>query len=136
MAIDIGETARARRLVVLETLGSVSWFVMDGCWMLGLGGLARAMAVPTVATQLIAFRYTSRSPVELAVTGSVNCWVAMNVFWMFADLDDRPGLYPAAHIAFGAGLGLLLLAAVRARSAGELLKTALRRFRRLRMPTR
>lgn len=130
------ETARARRLVVLETVGSLFWFLMDGCWMLGLGDLARALAIPTVATQLIAFRYTDRSVVELAITGSVNCWVAMNVFWMFGDLDDRPALFAAARIAFGAGLSLLLLAAVCARSAGELLKRALGRFRRLRVPTR
>jgi hypothetical protein len=128
--------APSARLVVLETVGSLFWFLMDGCWMLGLGGLARALAVPTVATQLVAFRYTHRSLVELAITGSVNCWVAMNVFWMFGDLDDRPDLFAAARFAFAAGVGLLVLAAVRARSAGALLKQALGRFRRLRMPMR
>lgn len=128
--------APSGRLVVLETVGSLFWFLMDGCWMLGLSGLARALAVPTVATQLVAFRYTHGSLVELAITGSVNCWVAMNVFWMFGDLDDRPGLFVAARVAFGAGMGLLVLAAVRARSSGALLKRALGRFRRLRVPTR
>jgi hypothetical protein len=124
------------RLVVLETAGSLFWFLMDGCWMLGLGGLARALAVPTVAAQIFAFRYTHGSVVELAITGSVNCWVAMNVLWMFGDLDDRPDLFVAARFAFAAGVGLLVLAAVRARSAGAVLRRALSRFRRLRVPMR
>jgi hypothetical protein len=129
-------TVRARRLVLLETVGSLCWFLMDGCWMLGLGGFARAFAVPTVVTQLVAFRYTDRSLVELAITGSVNCWVAMNVLWMFGDLEDRPGLFAAARVAFGAGLGLLVVAALRARSAAAVVRRALGRFRRLRVPMR
>jgi hypothetical protein len=127
---------RARRLVVLETIGSLFWFLMDGCWMLGAGFLARALALPTLAAQLVAFRYTHRSLVELAITGSVNCWVLMNVFWMFGDLDDRPGLFTAARVAFAAGLGLLVVAGVRTRSAAELGKRALGRFRRMRLPAR
>ena len=130
------ETDAARRLVILETIGSVFWFVMDGCWMLGLGGPARALALPTLAIQLLAFRYTPRSVAELAITGSVSCWVLMNVFWMFGDLDGRPGLLAAARFAFAAGLGLLSLAALRARSTAELRKQALVRFRRLRLPMR
>jgi hypothetical protein len=130
------ETDSARRLAVLESIGSLFWFLMDGCWMLGLGGLARALALPTVATQLVALRHTPRSVVELAITGSINCWVLMNVFWMFGDLDDRPGLLTAARFAFAAGLGLLSLAALHARSTAELRKRALVRFRRLRLPMR
>ena len=130
------DTDRARRVVVLETVGSLFWFLMDGCWMMGLGGPARVLALPTVAAQLIAFRHTPRSVVELAVTGSVNCWVLMNVFWMFGDLDDRSGMFTAARVAFAAGLGLLILAALHAGSAADLRKRALMRFRRLRSPIR
>ena len=130
------ESARARRLVLLETTGSLLWFLMDGCWMLGLGGPARALALPTLAAHGLAFRYTERSAVELAVTGSVNCWVLMNVLWMVGDLEGRPDLLAWAQAAFAAGLALLLLAAVRARATGELFRRTLGRFRRLRMPSR
>ena len=130
------ETDRARHLAVLETIGSLFWFLMDGCWMLGLDGPARVLALPTVATQLIAFRHTPGSVVEMAITGSVNCWVLMNVFWMFGDLDGRPWLLTAARLAFVAGPGLLSLAALHARSTAELRKRALARFRRLRLPMR
>lgn len=130
------EAARAGRLIVLETIGSLAWFLMDGCWMLGLGAAARALVLPTVVAHGAAFRYTERSLVDMAVTASVNCWVLMNVLWMIADLEDRPGLLPAARLAFAAGLALLLLAGARTRATGDLLKRTLGRFRRLRMPTR
>ena len=104
--------------------------------MLALPGPARALALPTLAAHWAAFRYTERSVVELAVTGSVNCWVLMNVLWMIADLDHRPALLAGARLAFAAGLGLLVLAGVRARAAGELLRKTLGRFRRLRVPLR
>jgi hypothetical protein len=130
------DTARGRRLVVLETVGSLLWFLMDGCWMLGLGVPAQALALPTLATHGLVFRYTERSVVELAVTGSVNCWVLMNVFWMIADLEGRPGLLAPARMAFAAGVALLLLAALRARATGEVVRRTLGRFRRLRTPMR
>ena len=130
------ESVRARRLVLLETAGSLLWFLMDGCWMLGLGGPARALALPTLVAHALAFRYTERSAVELAVTGSVNCWVLMNVLWMVGDLEGRPVLLAWARAAFAAGLALLLLAAVRAGASGELVRRTLGRFRRMRMPSR
>jgi hypothetical protein len=131
----LNESARGR-LAVLETIGSLSWFLMDGCWMLGLGGAAYTLVPPTLALHWAAFRYTERSVVEMSVTASVNCWVLMNVLWMVADLDGRSALLVPARLAFAAGLALLLLAGLRARAAGDLLRSALGRFRRLRMPTR
>jgi hypothetical protein len=128
--------AASLRLVQVETAASVLWFVMDGCWMMGLATAARALALPALATQLYAFRYTERALEALAVTASVNCWLLMNVFWMFADLGGEPALLAAARVAFGAGVLLLAMAAARERSAAGLLERALTRFRRLRVPTR
>jgi hypothetical protein len=130
------KTPRAGTLAAIEAIGSLAWFLMDGCWMLGLGGVARALVVPTVLAHWAAFRYTERSLVDMAVTASVNCWVLMNVLWMVADLEQRPALLGPARAALAAGIVLLLLAGFRARATGELLKQAFGRFRRLRMPTR
>jgi hypothetical protein len=130
----LAENGRSGRLVVLETIGSLAWFLMDGCWMLGLGGAARALVLPTVVAHAAAFRYTERAAVDMAVTASVNCWVLMNVFWMMADLEGQSALLVPARIAFAAGIALLLLAAVRARATGEVVKRTLARFRRLRLP--
>lgn len=131
--VPTATAARAGTLVVIEAIGSLAWFLMDGCWMLGLGGMARALVLPTVVAHWAAFRYTERSLVDMAVTASVNCWVLMNVLWMVADLEDRPVLLGPARVALGAGIVLLLLAALRARATGDLLKHTLGRFRRLRI---
>src|SRR5215218_3331684 len=74
------------KLVLVETIGSVLWFIMDGFWMLNQAFAAKAMVIPTFVVNLLVFR------------------------WMVGDLDKDPRPITAARVLFALGIGLLGLA--------------------------
>ena len=117
------------KLVLVETAGSVLWFAMDGFWMLNVGGAAKAMVMPTLAMNLLVFRYTRRTLSQVAVVAAMNSWLLMNICWMVGDLDRDPRALIAARVLFGLGIALLIIAVGRGASRPEVLA----RFRRLRM---
>lgn len=120
-------------LVLTETIGSVLWFIMDGFWMLNYGLPAKAMIVPTLAVNLLVFRYTTRSFGQTAVVGAMNSWLLMNISWMLSDLDKDPRLLTIARVMFAVGIALLVLAVGRNVMRPQGLTAVLAHFRRLRM---
>lgn len=121
------------RLVFFETFSSIAWFLMDFCWMAQFTTPAHLLALPTLAAGAIAFWYAERTAANLLVTGAMNAWAFMNVFWMMHDLGTlKGGLVPAK--VFGvAGLLCLVAALFIARSSREAVAKVLERFRRLRL---
>ena len=127
------EVQQQDRLVLTETAGSVLWFVMDGLWMLSQPVSAKAMVLPTLAVNLLVFRYTKRSFSQIAVVAAMNSWLLMNICWMFSDLDKDPRPLTAARLLFIAGMVLLTLAVARNVTQPRALKEVLTHFRRLRI---
>ncbi len=124
------------RLVLVETISSVCWFLMDASWMFGLYTMAQIMAVLTVATSLWIFRYTERTMSDMLVTASVACWACMNVCWMLHDSKAITwGLTVAAGFFFGGAI-FLVAAFFFARTHREMLESIIARFRRLRLSRR
>jgi hypothetical protein len=121
------------KLVLTETIGSVLWFVMDGCWMMNQALLAKAMIGPTAAINLLVFRYTRRSFAHIAVVAAMNSWLAMNVLWMLGDLDKDPRYIAVARMMFMFGIGLLAMAVGRSGMQAGNLTRVLSHFRRLRI---
>jgi hypothetical protein len=121
------------KLALTETIGSVLWFVMDGFWMLSLALPAKMMVLPTLAFNLLVFRFTPRSFGHLSVVAAMNAWLMMNILWMAGDLDKDPRFVAAARVMFGLGLVLLALAAGRDAARPERLAKVLAHFRRLRI---
>ena len=121
------------KLVLVETIGSVLWFVMDGLWMLNQAVPAKAMILPTLVVNLLVFRYTKHSFSQFAVVAAMNAWLLMNICWMVGDLDKDPAPLAAAQLMFIAGMLLLVVAVGRNAMHPERLPKALARFRRLRM---
>jgi hypothetical protein len=119
--------------VLVETVGSVLWFVMDGLWMLNQAALAKGMVLPTLALNLFVFRYTKRSFNQFSVVGAMNAWLLMNIFWMVGDLDKDPRPIEFARAMFWLGLVLLALAIGREATNPDGLAKLLTRFRRLRV---
>src|SRR3712207_1971610 len=78
------------RLAMVETIGSVLWFFMDGFWMLSLPFAAKSMVAPTLAVNLLVFRYTRRSLSQFAIASAMNSWLLMNILWMLGDLEKDP----------------------------------------------
>jgi hypothetical protein len=121
------------RMALVETVGSVLWFIMDGFWMLDLANPAKAMVLPTLVVNLIVFRYTRHSFTQSAVVGAMNSWLLMNICWMIGDLNKDPKPIEVARLMFGLGVGLLLLAIIRGAMQPGRLRDVLTHFRRLRM---
>ena len=121
------------KLVLVETIGSVLWFIMDGFWMLNQAFAAKAMVIPTFVVNLLVFRYTKRSFSQYSVLAAMNSWLLMNVCWMVGDLDKDPRPITAARVLFALGIGLLGLAVGRDAMHPERLTKVLAHFRRLRI---
>jgi hypothetical protein len=121
------------KLVLVETVGSVLWFFMDGFWMLNQALAAKAMILPTLAVNLLVFRFTRQSLSQFSVVAAMNSWLAMNICWMVGDLDKDPKPVAAARVMFLLGIALLALAVARDATQPERLKNVLARFRRLRI---
>jgi len=120
------------RMLFWETLGSVLWLLMDGCWMLEWGVPAAVLIAPCLAANLMVFRYTPRTSAILAVTASMNCWLAMNIAWMIDDLWTVPPLLIAARAFLAVACALLLFAFSNSRWRPEARAAVMAGFRRLR----
>jgi hypothetical protein len=130
----VGEvTDQRRKLALTETIGSVLWFVMDGFWLLNQALPAKAMVLPTLAINLLIFRFTKRSFSQMSVAAAMNSWLIMNTFWMLGDLDKDLRLVAIARVMFVLGLVLLALAVARDATRPEGLTKVLAHFRRLRI---
>lgn len=126
----------ATKLLVIETICSVCWFVMDASWMFGLSKMAIVLAVLTIASNLLVFRFAERTASYLLVTAAMTFWASMNVCWMLNDLKVWAAGLTVAAVFFVLGTLSLIAAFASARSNRETLNAIIARFRRLRVPTR
>lgn len=122
---------RERALVLAETAGSVAWFAMDACWMLGARSLALALAVPTILLNVLVFRFVDRSWASWLVAGAMTAWSCMNVLWMAYDFKMVEWGLAGGKAFLALGALMLLAAIVVGRSEAIALLAA--RFRRLRL---
>jgi hypothetical protein len=120
------------RQILVETIGSVLWFLMDGFWMLNLASAAKGMILPTLVVNLLVFRYAKRSLSQYSVVAAMNSWLLMNICWMVSDLDKNPKPLAAAKVMFALGIVLLAVAWGREASDPERLTKVMSHFRRLR----
>jgi hypothetical protein len=104
----------------LDTANSVSWFLMDALWMLNETQWSEFFLLPTLATGL-ALLYIEKRRSVFWINLSINCWIWMNMLWMFEELA-------MARLAFFAGIGFIVLAVLEARSIRETF-SHFRRFR-------
>jgi hypothetical protein len=95
---------------VVETVGAICWLAMDAAWMLGWRPVATFLALPCLVAQLLLFRFTQRTVVGMAVTGSVTGWLGMNITWMLGDIWLMPRLLVASRVFCMTATALLLLA--------------------------
>ena len=116
-----------------EALGSIAWFLMDGCWMWTWQRGAYLLVVPAVGCHLLVLWHSRSSRPELLVGLATAGWLSMNITWMVSDFAKAPGLLTAAKVSFAVGVAFLLVSFVVRPGAQEVLATTLSRFRRLRL---
>lgn len=95
---------------MLDTTNSVAWFFMDAFWMFGLPILGMLFILPTVITG-IGLLYIEKRPAVFKINIAINCWIWMNIFWMFSDIWELPVYLTLAKCCFAGGL-LSMLAAL------------------------
>lgn len=121
------------KLVLVEMISSVCWFLMDASWMFGLFSIAYLMAALTISTSVLLFRYTERTVSDMLVTAAMAFWAAMNVCWMVNDSKAIDWGIMAGGCFFGAGALCLVGAFFCGRSSADVIAQIVARFRRLRL---
>lgn len=122
---------KRRALGLVETIGAIAWFAMDGAWLLGAATCALVLAAPTLGLNLLVFRYAATTWPTRLVTAAMTSWAAMNILWMASDLGLVSWGTVVARVFLGLGVVLLGVALLVRRS--EAFHALGERFRRLRV---
>jgi hypothetical protein len=104
----------------LDTLNSISWFLMDAFWMLEKTSFGKIFVLPTIVSGLLLL-YIEKRRTVFWINLAINSWIWMNTFWMFERL-------PLARVSFGFGLLCVFAAILEAKSLRETF-SHFRRFR-------
>ena len=121
---------RKIRLGAAETTFGLSWFILDGSWLMNWRWLAYPVMVIAVASALARFIWLEKERVAIHVAASECAWLAMNAFWIVGDFEKIPWCITAAKIFLV--LGLLILAKAYLLSRDRVQNLILRPIRRLR----
>ncbi|MBL7714123.1 MAG: hypothetical protein JNL01_01570 [Bdellovibrionales bacterium] len=95
---------------ILDTVNSLSWFLMDGFWMLGVPKLGYFFILPTIVTGFLLLLVEKRPAITL-INVAIFFWILMNTFWMLSETLQNPTLLLVARISFGLGVSAILVAA-------------------------
>lgn len=95
---------------VLDTVNSLSWFLMDGFWMLGLPKVGYIFILPTLITGFLLL-FVEKRPAVTLINVAIFFWILMNTFWMLSESLQNPTLLLASRMSFGLGGASILIAA-------------------------
>lgn len=89
----------ARHKDVLDSVNSLSWFLMDACWMTGFFPAAFVVS-PFVVLSGVLLCLIDRRPAFVAINLGILCWIFMNLSWMISDVRDREAWLFASRCFF------------------------------------
>lgn len=112
----------------LDTVNSLTWFLMDAFWMLGAPAVAALFILPTIASGLCLLYVEKRRPV-MFINLAINSWILMNSFWMLSEFTQSEHWLVASRALFAFGLGFIGMAV----HSSEDLKETFSHFRRFRL---
>lgn len=113
----------------LDTVNSGTWFFMDAFWMLGSPEVSLFFVAPTIATGLMLLYVEKRRNV-FWINSAINCWIWMNTFWLFSEVNHTPHLINYAKAAFILGL-VFIFAAIKDSISLKETFSHFRRFRKI-----
>src|SRR5687767_9358517 len=95
---------------LLDTVNSLSWFLMDAAWMMGFIRLALLVS-PLVVLSATALTLIDRRPALVAINGGIMAWIFMNMSWMISDVGDKAFWLALSRGFFVLGAALIVAAA-------------------------
>ena len=93
----------AKHKDVLDTVNSLSWFLMDACWMMGFFPAA-FLASPVVVLSGFLLCLIDRRPAFVAINIGIICWIFMNLSWMISDVHNKEAWLLASRCFFVLGV--------------------------------
>lgn len=112
---------------------SICWMGVDAGWMLKWNLLALAFIVPTLLLAALTFYYTERELDAMCVTAAMASWAVMSCAWFAGDVGWWAAGQAVATVCLAICVGTLLFVGARHKLARETARSALDRFRRLRL---
>jgi hypothetical protein len=103
---------------LLDSTNSVSWFLMDASWMLGVEELSIFMILPTVLSGLI-LCYIEKRRTHTLINIAILCWICMNISWMFSEVLEINSYLTLAKIFFATGSLFVILALLTSENISE-----------------
>ncbi len=116
---------------VLDTINSVSWFLLDASWMLEVKEISYLMIIPTIISALILCYIEKRTHI-LLINLAILAWILMNIAWMFSEMYELPHYFMAAKAFFILGLIFIIGAIVKSKNINETFS----HFKRFRLKSR
>jgi hypothetical protein len=112
---------------LLDTLNSVSWFLMDASWMLQTEQLSLLMIIPTILSGLF-LCYIEKRRTHSLINIAILCWICMNISWMFSEVLELPIYLSVAKGLFVAGCSFIAIAIITSENISDTF-SHFRRFR-------
>jgi hypothetical protein len=103
---------------LLDSTNSVSWFLMDASWMLGVEELSIFMILPTILSGLI-LCYIEKRRTHTLINIAILCWICMNISWMFSEVLEINSYLTLAKIFFATGSLFVILALLTSENISE-----------------
>jgi hypothetical protein len=103
---------------LLDSTNSVSWFLMDASWMLGVQELSIFMILPTILSGLF-LCYIEKRRTHTLINVAILCWICMNISWMFSEVLELNSYLSLAKIFFIMGSLFVILALITSENISE-----------------
>lgn len=118
----------SRKKDVLDTANSLSWFLMDGIWMLGQHHFALAIS-PIVLLSGLLLCFVDRRPAFMAINAAIMCWIIQNTAWIMSEIHDKDFYLNISRTFFALGLISIMTATLLSKN----LRDTFSHFRRFRL---
>lgn len=103
---------------LLDSLNSVSWFLMDASWMLQAEEISIFMILPTVLSGII-LCYIEKRRTHTLINIAILSWICMNISWMFSEVLALSSYLTIAKVFFVTGCLFVILALITSENVSE-----------------
>jgi FtsH-binding integral membrane protein len=103
---------------LLDSLNSVSWFLMDASWMLQAEEISIFMILPTVLSGLI-LCYIEKRRTHTLINIAILSWICMNISWMFSEVLELSSYLTIAKVFFVTGCLFVIMALITSENVSE-----------------